>query len=118
MTALLFLFGIAASGQILSFALVKDNNRPSVTSTAIGFNNMANVAGGAIFQPLVGAVLSAGWDGKMLGHVPIYATSDYNMALCVVPLCFLIGLIVSSTGIKETYCSSIFDDSSQPRKSS
>jgi MFS family permease len=105
---LLFLFGIAASGQILSFALVKDNNRPSVTSTAIGFNNMANVAGGAIFQPLVGAILSAGWDGKMLGHAPIYATGDYNMALCVVPLCFLIGLLVSSFGIKETYCRSQF----------
>lgn len=101
---LFFLFGIAASGQILSFALVKDNNRPSVTATAIGFNNMANVAGGAIFQPLVGAFLAAGWDGKMMGQAPIYATSDYNIALCIVPLCFLIGLVTSSFWIKETNC--------------
>ncbi|MCF7852818.1 MAG: MFS transporter [Simkaniaceae bacterium] len=106
---LLFLFGFAAAGQILSFALVKDNNRPSITSTAIGFNNMANVAGGALFQPLVGYFLYKGWDGAMHNGIPMYSIADYNMALLVVPACFLVGLILSSFFIRETYSKPKFD---------
>ena len=106
---LMFLFGVASAGQILSFALVKDINRPSVTSTAIGFNNMANVAGGAIFQPLVGYMLAKGWDGQTLNGVPIYSIKDYHLALFVVPLCFLIGLVMSSFFIKETHCKPLYD---------
>lgn len=106
---LMFCFGIASAGQILSFALVKDNNRPSVTSTAIGLNNMANVAGGALFQPLVGYLLHKGWDGQMQSGIPIYSVVDYHLALIVVPFCFLIGLVMSSFFIQETYCRPKFD---------
>jgi MFS family permease len=104
MFLLLFAFGIAAAGQILSFAVVKDNNRTEVTATAIGFNNMAVVAGGALFQPLVGILLRWNWDGKIINDVPAYNDHNYRMALCVVPLCFLIGWLVSGWRIRETYC--------------
>ncbi len=53
-TACLFLSGAACSGQALSFAVVTQNNIPSVKSTAIAFNNMAVVISGALFQPLLG----------------------------------------------------------------
>lgn len=102
--------GIAASGQILTFALVKDNNRPTTTGTAIGMNNMAVVAGGAIFQPLVGLLLHLSWDHKMGGDgVPLYTVENYHLGLMIVPLCFLVGLIVSLFFIKETYCQSKYD---------
>jgi MFS family permease len=105
----LFGIGIACSGQILSFALVKDNNRPSVTATAIGLNNMAVVAGGAFFQPFVGWLLQLGWNGKLEGGVPIYLVESYQKGFIVVPLCFFIGFIVSSFVIKETYCRPTYD---------
>ncbi|MCB1110418.1 MAG: MFS transporter [Chlamydiia bacterium] len=104
---LLLGIGIASSGQILSFALVKDNNRPTVTGTAIGLNNMAVVAGGALFQPLVGFLLHIFWSGSSDFYgVPIYTVGNYHIGLTVVPACFFIGLIVSSFFIKETYCRS------------
>lgn len=102
---LLFGIGFAASGQILTFALVKDNNRTTTTGTAIGLNNMAVVAGGAIFQPLVGLLLHMFWEHKTDYYgVPIYSVGNYHIGLSIVPICFFVGLIVSSFFIKETYC--------------
>ena len=107
---LLFGIGIAASGQILSFALVKDNNRPSTTGTAIGLNNMAVVAGGALFQPFVGYLLQVFWDGAKDGwSVPVYSIVNYHLGLIVVPACFLVGLISSLFFIQETYCRLKYD---------
>lgn len=102
----LFFFGIACAGQILSFALVRDINRPTVTGTAIGLNNMAVVLGGALFQPLVGWLLTLFWDGEIRQGIPIYHLATYELALSVVPICFAIGLITSIFFIEETHCKS------------
>ncbi|WP_194847501.1 MFS transporter [Candidatus Neptunochlamydia vexilliferae] len=108
--ALLFGMGIAAGGQILSFALVKDNNRPSVVGTAVGLNNMAVVAGGALFQPLVGFLLQLYWGGGRDGYgAPVYSIENYHIGLVVVPLCFFVGVISSLFFIKETYCKPKYD---------
>ncbi len=107
---LLFGFGIAASGQILSFALIKDNNRPSTTGTAIGLNNMTVVAGGAIFQPMVGFLLQLYWNGaKDDWGVPLYSIENYHVGLIIVPICFFVGLVSSCFFIKETYCRPKYD---------
>lgn len=104
MFILLFGFGIATAGQILTFAIVKDINKIDVTAAAIGFNNMAVVAGGAIFQPLVGMLLRWYWDGTLKNHMPMYTPHSYRVALSVVPLCFLIAWVVNVFFIEETYC--------------
>jgi MFS family permease len=107
---LLLGIGMAAGGQILTFALVKDNNRPTTTGTAVGLNNMAVVAGGALFQPLVGFILHRLWEGGRDGSgVPVYTVADFHIGLLIVPLCFLVGLITSSFFIKETCCRPRFD---------
>lgn len=100
---LLFLFGVASSGQALSFAVVKDNNPLSVTGTAIGFNNMAVVSGGALFQPIVGILLRHHSHGLVLNGTPVYHIADYRYALIVLPICYLLG-VLSVFGIRETYC--------------
>ncbi len=101
---LLFIFGVAAAGQSLSFASVKENNRPSIVGTAIGFNNMSVIAGAAIFQPVVGILLNLHWDGKYVNQVPVYSVSDYRFALFIIPVCYIIALLVSLKMIKETNC--------------
>ena len=108
---LLFCIGFAGASQLLTFALVKDNNRSTTTGTAAGLNNMAVVAGGAVFQPLVGLILKVFWSGKSDDFgVPIYTVSNYEMGLIVVPICFLVGLFVSVFLIKETYCEPKYDN--------
>lgn len=102
--ALMLAFGVASSSISVSFAVVKDNNHPSQVGTAIGLNNMACVAGGALFQPLIGILLSWHAAGCVQNGVPVYTLVDYKIALAVVPLCYLISIFVSSFLLKETHC--------------
>lgn len=104
MLCMLFLFGCAAGGQALSFAVVKDNNHTSVVGTAVGLNNMAVVVGGAIFQPLVGVLLQAHWTGKIVKGIHYYSVTNYQTALSIIPVCYLVGFIFSRFFIKETHC--------------
>lgn len=101
---LLFLFGLGASAQALSFALVKDISKSHLVGTAIGFNNMAIVSGGALLQPIVGIVLQAQWHGQLLNGSPVYQASSYREAFILLPACYLIALLVSVFKLKETYC--------------
>ena len=100
----MFLIGSASAAQILSFAVVKDINPPTVIATAIGFNNMAVVLGGAIFQPLVGLILRWNWEGDYVGDTPFYTLYDYGTALVIIPLCYLVCFAASSLLINETHC--------------
>jgi MFS family permease len=99
--------GIAAAGQILSFALVRDINSFNVTATAIAFNNLAVVVGGALLHPIVGFLLRWFSDGVVVNGVPQYSTHDYRIALAFIPVCYVVGFITSRWKIKETYCKSI-----------
>lgn len=98
--ALLFLFGFAAGALPLSFDLIKGNNSFRVVGTAIGFNNMAVVAGGSVFQFLIGVFLKLSWDGQFNGQVPAYTVADYDWALAVLPissiLCILLALALKN----------------------
>lgn len=105
---LLFGFGLASAAQALSFGLVKDVNQHHVVGTAIGVNNMAVVAGGALFQPLVGSLLQMHWDGQTLNGAPVYSAGDYRMAMLILPLCYLLGAFISAYLLKESYCRSLY----------
>ena len=48
---LFFMLGMACAGQALSFSLVSRNNEAFNRATAIGFNNIAVVISGFVFQP-------------------------------------------------------------------
>lgn len=100
---LIFLCGAACSGQALSFAVVKDNSKSTLAS-AIGFNNMAVVISGAIFQPLTGKLIASHWNGTLNNGVPIYSMTDYRFALVSILIGFFIAGIVSLFLIKETFC--------------
>ena len=93
MYAVLFILGLGAGGQTVSFAVVKDNNPPELVGTASGFNNLAVLIGGAVFQPLVGVFLhhSAGWFTE--NGVHYYTVASYNKALLVMPICFMVSLL-------------------------
>lgn len=107
---LLFLLGVACSGQVLSFAVVKDNAAHHQRATAIAINNMAVVAAGALLQPLVGLLLNqhASWRG--LGLIRLYTRHDYQYALIILPIVFLTAWIVSLFFIRETRCQSMVSD--------
>lgn len=87
--------GVAASGQILTFDLVRQQQTQEDLGVAVGFVNMAVVAGGALLQPLSGWILRWHSHGLMQHGVPAYNVSDYHAALLLVPLSFVLAFLVS-----------------------
>lgn len=99
----LFVLGLGAGGQTVSFAVVKENNPPELVGTASGFNNLAVLIGGAIFQPLVGSILHRSDAWRLVDGVHVYNIESYEKALLVMPLCFLASLLISMFVIKESH---------------
>lgn len=85
----LFVAGAACGGQGLSFVLAKDNQLPRLSSTALGFNNMAVVISGAIFQPLMGKVIS------------LSGVNNYRHGSFLILFCYIFAVLVSLIAIKN-----------------
>lgn len=99
----LFVLGLGAGGQTVSFAVVKENNPPELVGTASGFNNLSVLIGGALFQPLVGYLLQHSNAWRLVNGVHVYSLASYNVALLVMPLCFLASLLIATFLIKESH---------------
>lgn len=99
----LFVLGLGAGGQTVSFAVVKENNPPEFVGTASGFNNLSVLIGGAIFQPLVGYILQHTNSWHLVNGVHVYSIQSYQIALMVMPICFLASLLIASFLLKESH---------------
>jgi predicted MFS family arabinose efflux permease len=91
---MLVMVGTAASTQLLTFVLVKINNDPAVVATALGLNNMAVVAGGVVFHPLIGSLMDMQVSQVSQGQ-PVYAVEHFQHAFTIVPICFLLSALVA-----------------------
>lgn len=100
---ILFVLGLGAGGQTVSFAVVKENNPPELVGTASGFNNLSVLIGGAIFQPLVGYILQHTNLWHLVNGVHVYSIPSYQIALMVMPICFLVSLLIASFVLKESH---------------
>ncbi len=104
MSFFLFMLGIAASAQPISFALVTDITPKDRTATAVGFNNMAMVSGAFLLQPLIGLLLDASWQGAYIDGVHSYGIHEFKIAFCLIPVSILMGLCATHFWVKETHC--------------
>lgn len=101
-----FMIGFCCGAHPLCFALGKESNPIQISGTAVAVTNMLIMAGGAIFQPVVGKLLDLhttnplGPDG-----LPVYTANDYTFALSIIPIGVAIGIFLSLF-LKETYCES------------
>lgn len=103
MSFILFVLGLGAGGQTVSFAVVTDNNPSHLVGTASGFNNLSVLIGGAIFQPLVGWMLYHSGAWHEVHHVPIYELKAYQQALIVMPACYILSLLMVLFFLKESH---------------
>ncbi len=102
---LFFLIGFATSSQVLSYPTIAELNPISLTSTSVSIASITIMSSGFIFQPLFGWMMQLQWDHQMQNGVPVYSAHDFNNAMWIIPIGFVIGLIISFF-IKETYCRS------------
>jgi MFS family permease len=103
--ALFFLLGFFSSAQIINYPLVAEKNASFLTATSVSVVSFNAIAGGAIFQPLVGWLLDKNWDGTMINHVRVYSVTDYHQAFLLLSFGFVIAL-VCLIFIKETFAKS------------
>ncbi|WP_151193705.1 MFS transporter [Cysteiniphilum sp. JM-1] len=105
---LFFAAGAACAGQALSFSLVSRNNKLEHRATAIGFNNMAVVISGFIFQPFVGYVIRESQSQPTTNY--LYNGSSYHNGMIIVLFGYLIASIAVIFLIKVPHSNSSNND--------
>lgn len=100
---LLFLLGFTSSTQIISYPTVAESNPKILTATSISVISFTAIAAFPITQQLFGYLLDLGHDAQIINNIHIYSAADYNRALLILPIGFIIGLI-ASLFIQETNC--------------
>jgi len=98
---LLFLYGAFNVGVATAYAVAAESNVPKVSGTAMAFANMASVIIGALFQPIIGALLDWHAIAVLPGHT-IYTVHDFKTAMLILPAAFVISLI-AWFALKETF---------------
>ena len=100
------LLGLSAGSFVVAYAHAKEVTAPAFSGMAIALVNTGLFLGTALFQPLFGWAMDAGWDGRLLDGVPVYAAADYQRGLWL--LAGFAGLaVLASRFLVETGCRNI-----------
>jgi MFS family permease len=111
--SIFFMIGFCCGAHPLCFALGKESNPIQISGTSVAVTNMLIMAGGAIFQPVVGKLLDLHSTSPLGANgLPVYTSSDYTFALSVVPIGVALGIFLS-VFLKETYCESKADKAAE-----
>jgi sugar phosphate permease len=100
---LLFIFGILTSVEVIVFAIGREISPNRFAGTSIALINAIIMLGGAIFQPIIGMLLDASWQGKMMHGIRFYSAHNYKIALTILPIGFILTFILSFF-LRETHC--------------
>ncbi len=100
---LLLVNGIASGGMVLCFATAREVNRSEAAGATAGLINMWVILSGALFQPVIGWLLDANWDGVLEAGVRVYAEDAYERALLTLVVCTA-AAVVMATMVRETHC--------------
>jgi len=106
MMTLMVLFlalGLITSSQVISYPTVAESNPKILTATSVSVVSISAIAGYPISQILFGAIMDWHWDGTMAEGVRVYSMANYQFAITIMPIAFLIALI-AALFLRETYC--------------
>jgi len=103
--SLFFLIGFVTSSQVLSYPTIAELNPLALTSTAVSIASIIIMVSGAIFQPLFGWLMESSGNHQVLDQIPVYSAADFQTAILILPVAFIIGIIIAFL-IKETFCQS------------
>lgn len=106
---LLFLIGIASSGEIIIFAIAREMSTTKLAATTLAFSNMLVMFGGMLLQPVVGVFLDFKWNGLIVDNLHIYSAADYRFALTAIPIGTALA-IIGMLFMKETHARPLGED--------
>jgi MFS family permease len=98
----LFVFaGVCFGTMITGYAIARESNEAAVHGATFGFLNGAVVGSGALFQPLLGALLDLQWDGTLQAGAPVYDAAAFRNAFSAL-LAFLGIGAVAAIALRES----------------
>jgi MFS family permease len=100
--ALLCIFGVFCSAEILCFAIGRDYVDAKLAATAAGVINMLVMVSGMILQPLMSHMLDWAWGGQMSHGLRIYSINDYRLAMSILPIALIISAVLAYK-MKESF---------------
>ncbi len=98
---LFFATGACCGAMSICFAMVREANGAEVRGLAVAFLNTAVVATGALFQPLLGALLDWRWQGETIGGARLYRAEHYDTAFAPL-IVFLLASMVLGFFLRDT----------------
>jgi len=101
---LFFLIGFVTSSQVLSYPAIAELNPIYLTSTAVSIDSICIMVSGFIFPPFFGWLMEHR-TGAAAQAMTVYTAQDFNYAMWVFPIAFVVALIMAFF-IRETYCKS------------
>lgn len=99
---LLFLIGVAASVEVICFAIGRENCPQSLAGTVVAVTNFL-VSSFAIFQVVFAKILDWTWNGQIIDQAKVYGPHSYQTAMLLLPATALLAFLLSFF-LKETYC--------------
>ena len=90
--ALLFLFGLFCSVEVLCFALAKESVPEHQIATALGVVNCIIMMGGMVLLPLIGSCLDIVWHNTYEHGLRIYTSHDFHIVFIIIPILFVLAL--------------------------
>lgn len=100
---LFFLLGFFTAAQVISYPLVAENSPLSLTATSVSVVSILTMSGYVIYQNIFSYLLKLHWDGQMLDKLALYSKQNYQFALTIIPLGFIIGML-AVYWLRETHC--------------
>jgi predicted MFS family arabinose efflux permease len=97
-----FLIGVMTGAQPICFTCSKNYVPAHMAGSALAMTNCLIMAIGAIFQPMLGALLDSFWGGEFAENgVRIYDASCYKFAILTIPVAIFASVFISLF-MKET----------------
>ena len=92
---LLAVAGFSGGTMAITFALARHAAPSEIMGSVTGIVNSMTVASGAVLQPLVGLVLDAMWQGRLLDGSRFYEAADYRTGFLLVLATAILGFIIA-----------------------
>ncbi|RDI42406.1 MFS transporter [Aquicella lusitana] len=102
---LFFLVGLVTSSQVLTYPTIAELNPIYLTSTAVSIDSVCIMVSGFVVPPFFGWLMEGTGVHAVVNGLTIYTAQDFNRAMLVMPIAFIIALVIAFF-IRETYCRS------------
>jgi MFS family permease len=89
---LFFLLGLITAAQVIGYPATQESNPEVMVGSALGFISILIMGLPGLLQPLVGFLMSEGWNGEMKGGLPVYSMHAYNLGLWVLVIGFVVSI--------------------------